>query len=473
MPLQQCRLRGRGNAVQFIAVFFCAMDVLNAGLEYGWTSAAFPVLLNPKDNQSEALITSQQGVWIATLSLPGAALGALANVFICDLVGRKPFIIFSTIPYAIHWILIAISQTAYVYYIARLISGFSSGMSLTAVPMYTAEISIPRLRGRLCAFTPMCICAGVFLMNFLCLFLTLEVAALLALVFPLTSFIGLIFMPESPYYYLMKNKDEKALQSLQIFQGKEDVDTDFQRMKQAVQKLNETKEKGFKALVTVKVNRRSLLVVGVLRAAQPLCGITTLVYYSSVILGDNEWIISVRYCTLLFAIALMISDVVGLNIVDLLGRRPLILTSIGGACCGLLTLAIYLHLKDSDVDLSSCSFIPLVALVTIVSFYGFGLQQIPFVVQGELFSTAVKSCAIGLGMMLFCLFSFVGSKYFQFMNDKNKPYVTIYTFAFCAASLFTFILFFMPETKDISLEDVQLMMEQRKLHFKDVDTKNN
>ncbi|XP_044747623.1 facilitated trehalose transporter Tret1-like [Coccinella septempunctata] len=468
MNPERCRLKGCGAAIQFVTVFFCSLNVINAGLEYGWTSAAFPVLLKLEENKTEPLVTSEQGVWIATLPLPGAVIGASVNAFVCDIVGRKPFILFTTIPYAIHWILISVANGAPMYYIARVLCGFSSGMALSAIPMYTGEISNPKFRGRLCAVAPMCIVIGVFLINLFCIFLTIQMAALVALTFSSTSFLGLLFMPESPYFYLMKNKEEKALRSLRIFEGKRDVESDLQRMKQAVQEQNEKTNGGFKALVKNRVDRRSVCIVAFLRAAQPLCGITTLVYYSSVILGENASNLSVKYATMAFTVALMIAVIIGLSIVDVLGRRPLILFSLAGSFVGLTVLAIYIHLKSSDVDTSSFTFIPLFALIMVVSFYGVGLQQIPYVLQGELFATSVKASGVALGLIVFCVFSLLSSKYFQHMNDKGKGHITIYTFAVFSVVTFVFVLFCMPETKDLSLEDVQIMMEQRKLHFKDV-----
>lgn len=485
MNLEQCRLAKCGESIQFLSVFFCksnrkhikyivtvifagSMNVINAGLEYGWTSVAFPILMNKNDNKTQAVVTSDQGVWIATLPLPGAVVGALMNAFVCDIVGRKPLIIFSTLPYTIHWILIGVANSAPTFYIARVLTGFSSGIALSAIPMYTGEISSPRFRGRLCAIAPMCIVGGVFLINLLGLFLTIKVSALVLLTFPLTSLFGLLFMPESPHFYVMKKKDDKALVSLRIFQGRRDVDTDFQRIKQAVEEQTENKKEGLKALFTIRVYRRCFAIVMFLRAAQPLCGISVLIYYSSVILGDDASHLSVKYATMAFAVALMTSVFIGLLIVDRLGRRPLALFSLFGSFLGLMILAIYMHLKDSGTDVSSYTFLPLVALIIIVSFYGIGLQQIPYVVQSELFSTGVKAPAVASGLIVFCIFSLLTSKYFQYMHDQAKAHIPVYTFASFAVITFIFVLFLMPETKNLTLEDVQEMMKQGKLHFKNV-----
>ncbi|KAL3285295.1 hypothetical protein HHI36_019405 [Cryptolaemus montrouzieri] len=227
MSTQQCKLTGCGQAIQYVATFFCSFNVINSGLEYGWTSASFPILMKLRSFE----ITSEEGVWIATLPLPGAIIGSITNAVTCDIFGRKNMILFSCLPFTIHWILLAFANAAFVVYIARFLAGFASGVVLSAIPMYIGEISNAKIRGMLCGIAPLCIAFGVFLTNLMHLFLSITAASLLALVFPIGCFIGLIFMPESPYFYLMKNKEEKALRSMKIFSGSEYSESDFIRIK--------------------------------------------------------------------------------------------------------------------------------------------------------------------------------------------------------------------------------------------------
>ncbi|KAL3285296.1 hypothetical protein HHI36_019406 [Cryptolaemus montrouzieri] len=169
----------------------------------------------------------------------------------------------------------------------------------------------------------------------------------------------------------------------------------------------------------------------------------------------------------------MISVLIGLLIIDSVGRRVLLLFSLFGSFIGLTTLAVYFHCKHSNLNLSSYRFVPLCCLIWTVLCYGVGLQQVPYVMQGELFTTGVKASAVCCGLIVFCAFSLSCSKYFQYMDDHFGAHFAFYTFAGFNVSTFFLVLFFIPETKNISLEDVQVLIKQKKIHFENVNMESS
>lgn len=368
-------------------------------------------------------------------------------------------ILFTFFPYMTSWLIVAFTSSPELLIFGRAISGISDGCLFTSAPIYIGEIANPKVRGLLCSSIPVCLILGVLIINILEAFLSVHTCALLVTILPITSFIGMLFMPESPYYLLMQNRPAEAQETLERIRGSEDVQEEVKRMSDAVKSQKEESKGTIKDVFTVPSNRKALLIMMLLRATQQFSGITALIFYISLILKESGSQYSVTLSTLLFFAVQLVMSILGSVIVDCTGRRMLLLWSALGSGVALLAEGLYFQFDLEGADMTSWQFVPITALVVYVIFYGFGLQNIPILMLGELFPTNIKAAALCFGDLYFAALASIVSKYFQAVSEDIGIYFAFYSFATCCFIGFCLIYIFVPETKGITLEEIQSLLK--------------
>lgn len=222
----------------------------------GWTSPYIPVLV--KGNYTFQ-ITNQESSYLVVIPQIGQIVGAFIIVLIVDIVGRKILIILSAVLFIIVWVSLGLASTLAIMTLVRFIAGISCTITYQVVAIYLAEITEPKARGILltCAGTSLAI--GDLIIYLIGAFLPLDTAAFVSTAVPALVLVTCSWMPESPYLYLMIQKDEKAKESLRMLRACNDVSEEFDRISAAVQKQNQSKRKLFDLFV-VKSQRRALII---------------------------------------------------------------------------------------------------------------------------------------------------------------------------------------------------------------------
>ncbi|VEN44664.1 unnamed protein product, partial [Callosobruchus maculatus] len=185
--------------------------------------------------------------------------GAMFAASIVDIIGRKKLVVLSSIPAIANWLVLGLAGSPVVFFIGRFMSGFLDGISFTVVPMYVGEISEPQIRGLLSSAIPTTTVIGFLIINSLGAYLPLDTVSYICTIIPILLLVTFSWMPESPYYFLIRGNIDAAKQSLQKLRGIEDVNEELQRMADAVQEEQETKGSFFD-LFTVKSNRKAVTV---------------------------------------------------------------------------------------------------------------------------------------------------------------------------------------------------------------------
>ncbi|KAJ8924999.1 hypothetical protein NQ315_001164 [Exocentrus adspersus] len=419
-------------------------------MHYGWPSPFGPVLRNGTYKFS---ITSEEQSWLTVIPLIGAICGAYFTGLVVDTFGRKRMVIFSSLPFIASWLFIGFAESVTLMFVGRFLAGAADGLSFTAVPMYLGEIADPKIRGLLASVCPVSIVFGILLINVLGAYLRLDTVAFLATILPILLLLTFPWMPESPYFYLMKGNWEEAKRSLQIFRGTEDVSVELNRMAKAVKEQNENKGSYFD-LYTVKSNRKGLIITLGLRSVQQLTGTTAIIFYCRTIFEDAGGFISPSLSTIIyFGVQLVLSAVSSL-VVDISGRKPLLIASLIGTTLSLIVCGSYLHLLKVGVDTTNFNFVPIAALLCFVVAFSIGLQTIPLLVMGEIFPTNVKAFALCTMDIYYSVIVTCISKFFHWTKDIGM-HVPFFTFAGCCLLGLVFIVFYVPETKGKTLEDIQ------------------
>lgn len=463
--------RKNGNEiVQYLAAFCATINIITSGMGYGWPSPSLPQLQNFNNTNVNLHVTSSEGSWLAIMPLLGAVIGSPLAGSTVDFVGRKRMILLSFFPYLFSFLGVAFATNIYTLYIARFLCGFSDGAIFTSAPMYIGEIANPKVRGLLGSWVAVCLTTGVLIINIIGDMFTITGAALISIIFPLTCFITMLPMPESPYMLLMDNKPEQARRSLVIFRGSDNVDEELERMANAVKTAKEESKGKFKDLLTVPSNRKALFIMMLLRAAQQLSGITALTFYLNTIFYESGAVYSPTTATIIFFSVQLIMAVVGSAIVDMTGRRFLLIVSGVGSVISLFIEAFYFYFEQKGADISSFTYVPLMGLITYIIFYGVGLQNIPILMLGELFPTNIKGFSLCFADLYFALLASAVSKLFQIMNDSYGMASCFFFFAISCGISLIFIILYVPETKGITLEEIQGLLKNGKPRNKKAET---
>lgn len=156
-------------------------------------------------------------------------MGALFAATIVDMIGRKRAILATALPFFIAWIMVAFAETVLMLYLARFLAGIADGFTFTVVPMYIGEIADPKVRGMLGSSCSVTWIAGFLVINVIGSYLSIKTAALVSSIVPGFLFLTFLWMPESPYYLLMRSRPEDARKSLQRLKKSEDVSEDLNR----------------------------------------------------------------------------------------------------------------------------------------------------------------------------------------------------------------------------------------------------
>ncbi|KAF2884951.1 hypothetical protein ILUMI_21228 [Ignelater luminosus] len=445
----------RGNYYfQFLVMLTATLSSICGGMQHGWSSPSLPQLLS---NTSTIQVTSEEGSWAAVMSLIGAVGGSPVAVLILDVIGRKKVILLSCMPHIIAWIMIAYAKSIETIFSARFIAGISNGLIVTTLIMYLGEIADPKVRGALCSSVPVTWIFGIFLINLIGSYLSIKTTALISLALPLLCLITFVWMPESPYYLIMKGNIQQASANLKTLKRMDNVRPDLEKMITAVKKQKENSGR-YLDLFTVESHRKAFVIAIILRLTQQFSGISAITFYAQIIFEEagSLSILSAREASLVyFAIEIILCVCCSMT-VDRVGRRPLLVISLIGVGFSLLIEGSYFYLLDEcNIDLNNFKWVPLVALIGYVIFFSLGMEPVLAAILSEIFPINVKPFALCLVEICCCLSATGASKFFQITKDSFGLYVPFFSFSVVAVLALIFIILFVPETKGKTLEEIQ------------------
>jgi MFS transporter, SP family, arabinose:H+ symporter len=333
----------------------------------------------------------------------------------------------------------------------RFIAGLAIGGSSVLGPMYIAEIAPAKWRGRLVGFFQFSIVFGILLAyfsNFLIGGLRLGEAEwrwkIGVSCFPAVLFFLLLFyIPRSPRWLAKKGRIAEARQVLSLI-GEPNVDEELQ---QIVDSLSVEKANTTQSLFSRRYRFPVLLAVLVAMFNQ-LAGINSILYYVNDIFeragftrvsGDIQAII-IGATNLLFTM-------IAMSVIDKLGRKKMLLIGSVGTCA-CLAVAAYIFQTHSHGNLL------LAPLIGYIAFFAFSQGAVIWVYISEVFPNAVRAKGQSLGCFTHWFMTAVLSWMFPLLSSRSAALPFAF-FSVMMAVQFFVVLFIFPETKGISLEEME------------------
>lgn len=205
--------------------FFCMFPhvattgALAGGCVLGWSSPAEYEIL--KNNGYDFAVSAEQWSWIGSLATVGGIVSCALIGVIMDTLGRKNTMLSLIIPFSIGWALITWPASVVSLYVGRFSAGFAGGAFFVVAPAYIGEIATKDVRGTLSSYLQLMVTVGILFAYVVGHFFTLKTFNMICAVLPLIFGAVFVWMPESPYFYVMKNRLEKAEESLIFLRGEE------------------------------------------------------------------------------------------------------------------------------------------------------------------------------------------------------------------------------------------------------------
>lgn len=444
---------------QYLAALAANLGMFSIGLHYGWPSTAIPDLTN--GNYSFQL-TNSEASWMVAVTPLGSIIGDVTAGFTLNTFGRKKMIWFSSLPLTVSWILIAVANAPAYLFVARILAGIIDGFLFTAIPPYLAEISDPEIRGFLGTTYFVTLVFGMMLSNIMLMFISIPTAAYISASVSLLMLVILPFLPESPYFHILKKEISLATSSLQKFRGKGEVTEELGRISKGIEEEKKLGEGTFKELIFTTQNRNCLILALGLTAIQQLTGILAIQSYCESFFNDTSDILSANVGNLIYFVIYFLGTLIALFIIDITGRKPLALFSTVLICLTLLTDATFLYIKNStNIDVKGFEYVQIVSILFYIAAYSIGINCVPILVSSEIFPSHIKGKAFCLINVCYSLVSSSVVQYFSWSEAFGLE-VPFYTFAVISFIGTVFIALYLPETKGKTLEDVQSQMKSLK-----------
>lgn len=418
---------------------------LTAGMCWAWWKTARPRLTEHGDGpftlrwgESETLLL------VATLAVPvGAVLAAtlllLAGSFRLPLLLSPLLLVCSSS-------LTYFASSVELVYGVQACTGVAVGLCEASALVYLCETAPPRSRGQQCTLVLVAPALGGVLQRTLGPALEYRRQALVALPVAALS-LALVFAwaVESPYELAAKHKD-KVSTALARLRGVAFTEAEAQ---QVVKTVDEDSPCGWV---------QPVLVVLVLATALPLTGRSTFLANRSRLLA----LVLAHPVSDASALALLdglhcVGGLLGLLLVDSVGRRPLIVISCVLASGCLSTVGLFLYFaEDLHQDMSAIAALPLSLMVTHAVVHGLGLQLV-WLLDGELLPVRCPwRCRALVPVAAVALHALGSFLVVDWAGRLTLPPVVPFTvLAVCCLGLAAFTVAALPETRGKSLAEVQ------------------
>ncbi|NXU50173.1 GTR6 protein, partial [Turnix velox] len=296
-------LRSLNNKKLYLAVFAVVLGNFNFGFALVYPSPVIPAL-EAHPNPSLRL-DQHTASWFGSVFTLGAAAGGLSAMVLNDRLGRKLSIMFSALPSAVGYALMAAAQDFGMLLLGRLLTGYAGGVTSASIPVYISEISHPGVRGMLGACPQLMAVLGSLVLYALGKYLCWRWLAVAGEVPVLAMIILLCFMPNSPRFLLSKGKDDEALGSLCWLRGRDtDYNQEYEQIKDSVRKQSQRV-----SCAEIKhpfIYKPIMITVG-MRFLQQLSGVTCVLVYLQSIFKKTSVILKPEYDAALVGLVRLLS----------------------------------------------------------------------------------------------------------------------------------------------------------------------
>lgn len=409
-------------------------------------------------SQSHIPCTKEEVEFLEVLYMVGTLIGLPVTIYLVNRIGRKYSLVLGCIVSLVGWIVVATANNLLYIQISRLLFGTMGNIAFVAAPMYITEIADDEIRGFLSSTIYLMMLVGlvvVYSVGPYTPFIVVPIIAIVLLVFDLGI---LVLVPESPYYLALRNKSKKAKKSLQYFRPKRNINREFENIVASIRNEEEVKT-GIKDLLLAKSNLKAVIITTVLNFGQHMAAISVVLMNIHIILQNAGTVyIDNSVAAIIFSMIMLVSSSIASLQLEKYGRRPLLITSSLLTAICLVALAIYFNLQSSGYNVDCIRWIPIAFIMIYAFSFKLGLGIVPIVITAEVFPPNIKAAGISFGEIMYALGATVSLEMYTRLSKAYGLHAPLYLFSMTSLMMSFFTIFYIPETKGRTLEEIQILL---------------
>lgn len=456
MKSQNTVVRSAQGYVRAVAVV-AALGGLLFGYDTGVMSGAL-LFLSPEFN-----MTAHQEGLVTSMLLVGAAIGAISGGKVADALGRRNTLLVGGVIFVVGSVWCALATSVGTLAAARTFLGVAVGAVSIVSPMFIAEKVPAAVRGRMVSLNTLMIVVGqlaAYLVNsslahtgnwHLMLGLAAIPGAMLA--------VGMLFLSDTPVWYARKGHLDKAREIAgRSGMSLEEIDGAAARS-EAEDRTDKSEWATLKASRWMKVTVLLAMLMGL---TQQITGVNAIVYFAPTLM--NQVGMSTQnsvYTSIVIGTVSVIACIVGLQLMDRVGRKRLLMIGLTGNVISLLVLSVTYSFAD---DSSTMAMVSLAFMALFIAFQQAAVSPTTWLLISELVPSQVRGLGMGIAGLSLWITNWAVAQYFlPIVEWLTGPWAFALFAGFGAVAIgYTKVL--IPETMGRSLDEVSAEMRKRYAH---------
>jgi len=431
----------------YIVGVTAALAGLLFGIDIGVISGALPFL-----QQDFHLSTIEQESIVSAI-LVGAVIGTLFSGFITRRYGRRFAILISALIFSVGSILSAFATSVAMLIAVRLFLGLALGLASFTAPLYLSEVAPKNIRGALIALYQLMITIGI-LAAFLSDTAFSTIGSwrwMLGLPFfpAFGMFLAVLMLPKSPRWLMLRGNKDQALAVLDKVRHSHEVAGEIQEIEASLS-INHSLRDMIKNPLFVKV-----LILGMMfQIIQQFSGINTVMYYAPTIFQMAGFATHIQqmWGTVAVGTVNVLTTIISIMLVDKLGRRPILYF---GLCVTSISLFMLGYLFHIGITTHVLQYAAVACLLLFIVGFAVSLGPIMWILCAEIYPLQGRDVGVTVTTATNWLCNAIIGFTFLSLLGKFGPHGTFWMFAGIGLLSLIFIRLFVPETKDVSLEQIE------------------
>lgn len=453
------------NPFVFLIAGIAAVAGILFGFDTGVISGAVLFLKG-----SFGLTAWTEGILVGAVLL-GALSGSGVSGRFADYSGRRNLLLWTALIFLVGTILSATAMSLMTLVLSRLVVGFAIGVASFTAPLYISEVAPPRYRGALVSLNQLAITLGILgsyvVDSYFAESGNWRWMLGMGIVPAVILFIGVLLLPESPRWEVLKGRVDKARATLNRVRGGGGaaVEEELRDIQGSI-----TEKQDWRLLFQRWL--RPALIIGLgLAFFQQCTGINTIIYYAPSIFqmaGFKSASVAIL-ATAGIGVVNTLFTLVALPLIDVWGRRPLLLMGLAGMALSLLFLSVAFKVGG---DVAVLKWIAFGSMILYIACFAMSLGPIMWLMITETFPLEVRGVGSSIAVSACWGFNMIVALTFPRLLEIWGTSGTFFAYGLFALLGIVFVFYQVPETKGMELEQIEANL-RRGLRARDLGRRSS
>ncbi|XP_031623102.1 uncharacterized protein LOC116340647 [Contarinia nasturtii] len=447
---------------QFLAIFCCNLLTLSYGIANGWATINFNELQRENTTFPTGPLNLNDASLVVSMVNAGGFIGNFAIGPMSNVIGIKrtihilgPLMIFSSL-------LTIYAKNVYYLFASKLLMGFVSGTLVIGIPIFINDISYDNVRAAMASLYDPTYNFGIIISFFLGNYLNCLDQVKFQLIVPIVFMVVMFLLPESPEYWLNRNKEKRVIKARKFYKGSipaldniefHEIPIEEKNEKEKLEQIdeNETNSKLTLRDFFTPQAKKALFIGFVSLTLSFLSGTLTIISYVTDIFEKTHSSLSEKHSSILVSVVQLTANLLLLNIVERFNRKTLYVCSSFLTSGSFFLFAVYCQFW---IDQPEYRWMAPFCFSCITYFSCMGLLPIPYILNIEIFPKKIRQTCLALAVSVMWIILFILGWIFPIILDAIGLVNCMIALAVMSLLNALFGIIFVPETRGKSHEEI-------------------